>query len=100
MYKIVESKKAPTPPAAAAKQVVTNVSEVSEGLADNTDPPLKPNHPSHKINTPAVARGMLCPKITAVLPFLNLPIRAPNNQTATNAAHPPTECTNVEPAKS
>ena len=44
---------------AAARQVVTNVSDVSSGSADNTEPPLKPNQPSQRINTPAVAIGIL-----------------------------------------
>ena len=38
-----------TPPAAAAKQVVTSVSEVNSGSADNTEPPLNPNQPNHRI---------------------------------------------------
>ena len=82
---------APIPPAAAAKQVVTKVKEVNSGSALNTEPPLNPNQPSHSINTPAVAKGMLCPKIGMDLPFLNLPILEPSNHTATRAAHPPTE---------
>ncbi len=59
LYINVETKEAKTPPAAAAKQVVTNVKEVSPGSADKTDPPLKPNQPNQRIKTPAVAKGML-----------------------------------------
>ena len=91
MYLIKETNAATTPPAAAAKQVVTRVNDVNSGSADKTEPPLNPNHPNHKINTPAVAKGMLCPGMACVFPFLNFPIRAPSNQTATSAAHPPTE---------
>src|SRR5690606_23277155 len=91
---------ATTPPAAAAKQVVTSVNDVKPGSADKIEPPLNPNHPNHKIKTPAVAIGMLCPAIACGFPSLNLPIRGPNRQTNTTAAHPPTECTKVEPAKS
>ena len=91
---------ATTPPAAAAKQVVTRVNEVNDGSADKTDPPLKPNQPNQRIKTPAVANGILCPGMACICPFLNFPILDPNKQTATKAAHPPTECTKVEPAKS
>ena len=70
---------AETPPAAAAKQVVTKVKEVNSGSAERTDPPLNPNHPNHRINTPAAAKGILCPGIAFGLPsFLNFPILAPN----------------------
>ena len=54
-----ETKAATTPPAAAAKLVVTKVKDVNSGSADKTEPPLNPNHPNHNINTPAVANGML-----------------------------------------
>ena len=97
---MVEVSMAMTPPAAAAKQVVTKVSEVASGFAESTEPPLKPNHPNHKIRTPAVANGILCPGIACGFPLLNFPIRAPKRYTVTKAAHPPTECTSVEPAKS
>ena len=72
MYFIKETKAATTPPAAAAKQVVTKVREVNSGSADNTEPPLKPNQPNQSIRTPAVAKGMLCPGIACGLPSLNL----------------------------
>ena len=92
MYKILETILEDIPPAAAARQVVTNVREVNSGSADNTDPPLNPNQPNHKINTPAAATGMLCPGIALGFPSeLNLPTRAPNRYTAISAAHPPTE---------
>ena len=91
---------ATTPPAAAARQVVTSVNEVASGSAESTEPPLKPNQPNQRIRTPAVASGMLCPGIACGFPSLNFPIRAPSSQTVTSAAHPPTECTSVDPAKS
>ena len=59
LYRIRETEAATIPPAAAAKQVVTNVNEVNVGSADKTEPPLKPNQPSQRIKTPAVAKGML-----------------------------------------
>ena len=37
-----------TPPAAAAKHVVTKVNEVCSGSADKTEPPLNPNQPNHR----------------------------------------------------
>ncbi len=100
LYIIVETNAATTPPAAAARQVVTNVIDVNSGSADNTEPPLKPNQPNHRIKTPAVAIGILCPGIACVFPFSNFPILAPSKETATNAAQPPTEWTSVDPAKS
>ena len=59
LYRMLEKIAEDIPPAAAARQVVTNVSDVKVGSADKTDPPLNPNHPNHKIRTPADARGML-----------------------------------------
>ena len=78
MYNKFETILEVTPPAAAAKQVVTSVSDVNSGSADKTDPPLNPNHPSQRIKTPAAARGILWPGIALGLPSSpNLPIRAP-----------------------
>ena len=51
------------PPAAAAKHVVTSTREVNAGSADNTEPPLNPNHPNQRISTPAADRGRLEPGI-------------------------------------
>src|SRR5690606_35384835 len=56
---IVDVNIAATPPAAAAKQAVTKLKEVNAGSADKIEPPLNPNQPNHKINTPAVAKGKL-----------------------------------------
>ena len=68
-----------TPPAAAAKHVVTKVNDVNAGSADNTEPPLNPNHPNQRINTPAAASGRLCPGIALEVPSeSNFPIRAPS----------------------
>ena len=63
LYIIFEKIAAETPPAAAARQVVTSVSDVNSGSAESTEPPLNPNHPSQRINTPAAAKGILCPGI-------------------------------------
>jgi hypothetical protein len=43
--------------------VVTNTRDVLAGSADNTDPPLNPNQPSHSIRTPAADNGILDPGI-------------------------------------
>ncbi len=59
LYLNKETKNADKPPEAAAKQVVTNTNDVFPGSAESTEPPLNPNQPSHKINTPAVANGIL-----------------------------------------
>ena len=77
LYLINDTNTATTPPAAAAKQVVTKVNEVNSGFAESTEPPLKPNHPNQRISTPAVAIGILCPGIACAFPFLNFPIRDP-----------------------
>ena len=68
MYNKFETILDVTPPAAAAKHVVTSVNDVNSGSADKTEPPLNPNHPSQRINTPAAARGMLWPGIALDLP--------------------------------
>ena len=78
MYKRLENRADETPPAAAAKQVVTRVKEVNSGSAERTEPPLNPNHPNQRIKTPAAAKGMLWRGIALGFPSLpNLPIRAP-----------------------
>ena len=79
LYISVDKKEAPSPPAAAAKQVVTSTKEVFAGSADKTDPPLNPNHPSHNIRTPAADSGMLEPGIATAFPELsNYPFLAPS----------------------
>ena len=79
LYIILEKIAAETPPAAAAKHVVTKVRDVNSGSAESTEPPLKPNHPNQRINTPAAAKGILCPGIALGFPFFpNLPILAPS----------------------
>ena len=95
-----ESKAAPKIPAAAAMQVVTRTKDTPAGSPERTEPPLKPNHPSHRRKTPIVASGILEPGIAWTLPLLYLPTRAPRTRTPARAAQPPTECTRVEPAKS
>ena len=70
------------------------------GAALRIEPPVKPNHPSHRQKVPIVASGMLCPMIGIALPFTYLPIRGPSRITPASAAQPPTLCTKVEPAKS
>src|SRR3989338_10860273 len=64
------------------------------------EPGLNPNQPNHKTNVPRVAKDKLWPGIGLTLPLLYLPNRGPSNNTPAKAAHPPTECTTVEPAKS
>ena len=54
-----EKTNAKIPPAAAAKEVVTSTKDVNAGSADNTEPPLNPNQPNHRINTPAAEIGKL-----------------------------------------
>ena len=87
-------------PAAADRAVVVNTYATITGSAENTEAPLNPNHPNHSRNTPKVANPRLLPGIAWVLPFTYLPMRGPSKNAPTRAAQPPTECTNVEPAKS
>ena len=56
---IQEVRIAPIIPAAAAIQVVTRTKETPSASADSTEPPLNPNQPNHRRNTPIAARGML-----------------------------------------
>ena len=68
------------PPAAAAKHVVTRVRDVNAGSADNTEPPLNPNHPNQRIKTPAAERGKFEPGIATGFPSLsNFPFRHPRS---------------------
>src|SRR6056297_290624 len=65
------------------------------------EPPLKPNHPSHRMNVPSVASARFEPGMGLTLPSLPyLPRRGPRTIAPASAAQPPTECTTVEPAKS
>ena len=93
-----------TPPAAAAL-VFRNTSATRLELAIspnfNTEPPLKPNQPIHRMNVPSVASGRLAPGIALTCPFLPyLPLRAPSSNTPDRAAAAPAICTIPEPAKS
>ena len=52
-------KRAPSAPAAAARLVTRTTVEAPTASSPpqaNCDPPLKPNHPHHKMKTPKVAR--------------------------------------------
>src|SRR5690606_32369308 len=100
LNKICEVKNAATAPAHAATAVVTITRDTNPGSADNTEPPLKPNHPNHKRKTPMVANGRLWPGIAFVFPSTYLPSLGPSKITQANAAHPPTLSTSVDPAKS
>ena len=70
----------------------------------NCEPPLNPNQPSHKMNTPNVTNGIddAAKGLSgAGAPDLvNLPNLGPISIAPAKAAAPPVECTNVEPAKS
>ena len=87
-------------PAEAASEVVTNTRETVPGSALSTEPPLNPNQPNQSKNTPIVAMGMLWPGIAFIPLGVYFPMRGPSRNAPTSAAHPPTVCTMVEPAKS
>ena len=87
-------------PAAAARQVVTNVLDTASGSADSTEPPLNPNQPSHRQKTPIVASGIFEPGIALTWFPTYFPSRGPNSNAPARAPQPPTEWTSVDPAKS
>ena len=87
-------------PAAAERAVVVNTYATIVVSAENTDAPLNPNQPNQRRNTPRVANPKLLPGIAWVFPFTYLPILGPTSSAPISAAQPPTECTNVEPARS
>ena len=70
----------------------------------NCDPPLNPNQPNHKMNTPIVTNGIdeaANGFSGAGAPdFKNLPSLGPIIIAPAKAAAPPVECTHVDPAKS
>src|SRR5690606_2115571 len=91
------------PEAAALVFINTTATEfaLSTDAVANTEPPLKPNQPIHKMNVPKVAKGKLAPGIAIICPYAPyLPFRAPSNNTPANAAAAPAICTIPEPAKS
>ena len=93
-----------TPPAAAAlvlTKTIATASALSLLAIANTDPPLKPNHPSHKIKVPKVAKGRFAPRIGFEFPSLSyLPFLGPRTITPAIAAAAPAICTMPDPAKS
>ena len=67
----------------------------------STEPPLKPNHPNHSMNTPSVTTSTLEGGLARTVPSRrNLPSRGPATIMPASAAQPPVLCTIVEPAKS
>ena len=74
------------------KIVATEVESSNEPKA-NCDPPLKPNQPNHKINTPKVAKGIEELEKGAIAfgsPVLvNLPSLGPRSIAPARAAAPP-----------
>ena len=92
-------------PAPAARLVLASTLLMWTALAASpsasTDPPLKPNQPSHRMNTPRVTAGTFEGGVDFTLPSArNLPRLAPTTMAPASAAQPPVECTMVEPAKS
>src|SRR3989304_4143513 len=87
--------------AAAALLVVTAIRAMSAQEAAMVLPGLKPNHPNQSTKQPIVADVILWPGIGLTFPsFVYFPIRGPSMMIPASAAHPPTEWTTGEPAKS
>ena len=92
-------------PAAAARFVLARILLTATAsiapLNASWDPPLKPNQPSHRMNTPSVTAGTLEGGVDLTVPSSrNLPFLGPMMMAPASAAQPPVECTMVEPAKS
>ena len=83
------------PPAAAALvfEKMRDTSATSPILPiASCEPPLNPNQPSQRINTPSVASAKFDPGIGITLPSLAyFPIRGPRMIAPVSAAQPPTE---------
>lgn len=97
---VQEAAVAVTAPAAAARFVVTSTRLTAPASAERTEPPLKPNHPSHRRKAPMTTSGMLWPRIGFTRPPAYFPWRGPRRITPASAPQPPTEWTRVDPAKS
>ena len=94
---------APMTPPAAAMFVLRNTWLTAIALASllmtSSEPPLNPNQPSHRINTPKAASGILEPGIGLTDPFAPyFPFLGPSNVTTPKAAAAPNKCTVPEPA--
>ena len=101
----LETNSAAITPAAAARFVLTSTCPIVTTAfavpSSSTEPPLNPNHPSHRMNTPRVTTRIFDGGVGLALPSLrNLPSLGPSTITPASAAHPPVEWTMVDPAKS
>ena len=75
--------------------------DVTTTSAASCDPGLNPNQPTSRMNTPMMANGTEWPGIALGFPSAPyFPMRGPRIEAPIIAAHPPTLCTTVEPAKS
>ena len=79
-----------TKPAEAAKNVLIKINGILKSIAPLA-PPLKPNHPNHKIKVPKTAKGKLDPVNFPLFESEYFPILGPKIKTAESAIHPPTE---------
>ena len=106
-FNLVTIAAAITPPAPAKNVLIKIVDTAIASLAvpiASCEPPLNPNQPNQRTNTPRVTSGI----DEAANGFngagapdlVNLPNLGPIIIAPANAAAPPVECTNVEPAKS
>ena len=60
---------------------------VSSPVNETVDPPLNPNHPNQRMNTPSAPNVRLWPGIACDFPFLSyFPIRGPTIAAPTNTA--------------
>src|SRR3989338_97551 len=98
---IVERTVADSMAAAAAVFVVMQMREIASTSAAIVEPGLNPNHPNHRTKHPINPSERLCPGIGFAEPsLLYFPYRGPKAKMPAKPAHPPMECTWVDPAKS
>ena len=95
-------KAAMSPPEAAAlvfKKTFATSLATAIPPSFKVDPPLNPNQPIHKINTPKVANGKFAPGMALTVPeALYFPLRGPKTITPARAAAAPARWTIPEPA--
>ncbi len=84
-----------TPPAAAMfvfKNTWLTAIALASSLITNSEPPLNPNQPNHRINTPRAAKGMFEPGIGLIDPLTPyFPFLGPSKLTTPRAAAAPSK---------
>src|SRR5215212_3673014 len=91
----------PDAPASMVTTATTPMRRLPPPDAPKVLPGLKPNQPKARMKQPTAAMLRLWPGIAFGVPsLLYLPMRGPSTSAPAHAAHPPTEWTTPDPAKS